>query len=55
MKKYATYTMDAEALQKLDRLSETTQLKKSAIVSLLVKNADTKTIVSILNKKAASK
>ena len=50
--KTVTFTMQKDAVDKLTDLSNKTNLKKSTIMSLLVQNTDTKTLMAIINKKA---
>lgn len=48
--KKKTYSMHAAAIEKLDKLSATTHLKKSAILSLLIKYSDENTIQKLVEK-----
>lgn len=48
--KKKTYSMHASAIDKLDKLSAMTHLKKSAILSLLIKYSDEGTIQKLVEK-----
>ena len=46
-----TFTMDAETIEKLNALAQSTGLKKSTLVTMLIKECSTEKICNVMSAK----